>query len=361
MVRRRLARLHDTNDFVDTMQTGMGAREQPLMLIITTAGFNISGPCFDQETDAKKMLEGVLPDEELFSLIYTIDEDDKWDDPKSLYKANPNLGVSVDEDFLLASQKKAVNSAAHQTKFKTKHLNVWCSAKSQAINMIEWNKCADYTLRREQFIGVDNWASIDLASTSDIAVDMQVFCKKIEGKNHYYLFGDYHLPENAIENDSKNRDAYRKWVIEGFLIQHDGAEIDYDIIGDYVTGTIKTYNPNEIAFDPWKAAHLAQRLMKDGAVCVEFRQTVQNLSGPMKEFISAISSGRLHHDGNPVLTWMASNLVAKLDAKDNIYPRKDKPEQKIDGMVAAIMGIARAMANTQQENIDDFINNPIIG
>lgn len=333
----------------------MGARDQPLLLMITTAGFNIAGPCFDQETEAKKMLEGVIDNDELFALMYTIDEDDHWDDPKALYKANPNLGVSVDEDFLLSQQRQAIQSATHQTRFKTKHLNVWCSAKTAWLNMLDWNKCADYTLRPEQFAGCDNWLTLDLASTSDVCVIMQVFKKRIDGKDHYYLFGKYFLPENAIENDAKNRNSYRKWVIEGFLEQHEGAEIEYDLIKDHTISLLTNYQPHEVAFDPWKAAHLAQQLMKDGAEAVEFRQTVQNMSSPMKELESAVKSGRLHHDGNPVLTWMASNVVARLDAKDNIYPRKEKPEQKIDGIVAAIMGIARAMSEESTEITQGFV------
>lgn len=344
---------HDTSDLVDTMETGMGSRDQPLLLMITTAGFNIAGPCYDQEQDAKKVLEGVLDDPELFALIYTIDDEDRWDDPASLRKANPNFGVSVDEDFLLAQQKQAVNSASKQTRFKTKHLNVWCSAKSAWLNILDWNKCADYTLRPEQFVGVENWVTLDLASTSDVCVVMQVFKKRIDGKDHYYLFGKYFLPENAIESDPKNRNAYRKWVIEGFLEQHDGAEIDYELIREHTTDLLDTCQPQEVVFDPWRAAHMAQQLMKDGAEAVEFRQTVQNMSTPMKELESAVKSGRLHHDGNPMLTWMMSNIVAKLDAKDNIYPRKEKPEQKIDGGVAAIMGIARAMSGDPSSQMPD--------
>jgi phage terminase large subunit-like protein len=195
--------------------------------------------------------------------------------------------------------------------------------------------------------------ALDLASTSDVCVVMQVFKKRIEGKDHYYLFGKYFLPENAIENDPKNHNAYRKWVIDGHLEQHDGAEIDYDLIREHIAELLTKYQPHEVAFDPWKAAHLAQQLMKDGAQAVEFRQTVQNMSGPMKELESAIKSGRLHHDGNPMLTWMMSNVVAKLDAKDNIYPRKEKPEQKIDAAVAAVMGIARAMSGDEFSAMPD--------
>jgi len=335
---------HDTSELVDTMETGMGAREQPLLLMITTAGFNIAGPCFDQEQDAKKVLDGVLDDPELFALIYTIDDGDDWTSPAVLRKANPNFGISVDEDFLLAQQRQATQSASKQTRFKTKHLNIWCSAKSAWLNMLEWNKCADFGLRPEQFRGERCYITLDLASRSDVCVIMLMFVREIEGKQHFYLFGHYYLPEHAIENDPKNSNAYRKWVIEGFLQQHDGAEIDFDLIEEDTLELIAHYGPEEVVFDPFRAAQLEQRLTKRGITAVEVGQTVKNLSLPMKEFESAIKAGRVHHDGNPLLTWMASNVVAKLDAKDNIYPRKEKPEQKIDGPVAAIMGIARAIS-----------------
>lgn len=335
---------HDTSELVDTMETGMGAREQPLLLMITTAGFNIAGPCFDQEQDAKKVLDGVLDDPELFALIYTIDDGDDWTSPAVLRKANPNFGISVDEDFLLAQQRQATQSASKQTRFKTKHLNIWCSAKSAWLNMLEWNKCADLGLRPEQFRGERCYITLDLASRSDVCVIMLMFVREIEGKQHFYLFGHYYLPEHAIENDPKNSNAYRKWVIEGFLQQHDGAEIDFDLIEEDTLELIGYYGPEEVVFDPFRAAQLEQRLTKRGITAVEVGQTVKNLSLPMKEFESAIKAGRVHHDGNPLLTWMASNVVAKLDAKDNIYPRKEKPEQKIDGPVAAIMGIARAIS-----------------
>jgi phage terminase large subunit-like protein len=338
---------HDSSDLVDTMETGMGAREQPLLLMITTAGFNIAGPCYDQEVEAKKVLEGTLDDPELFALIYTIDDGDDWTSPAVLRKANPNFGISVDEDFLLSQQRQATQSASKQTRFKTKHLNIWCSAKSAWLNMLEWMKCADYTLRREQFKGDRCYLTLDLASRSDICVLMLVFVRVIDGKQHFYLFGDYYLPEAAIEGAEKNANAYRKWVIEGFLQQHDGAEIDFDLIEEDMLALVAEYGPEEVVFDPWRAAQLEQRLTKNGITAVELGAQVKNLSLPMKELESAIKAGRVHHDGNPMLTWMMSNVVAKLDAKDNIYPRKEKPEQKIDGPVAAIMGVARAISGEE--------------
>lgn len=347
---------HDTTELVDTMESGMGSRDQPMLLLITTAGFNIAGPCYEQERDAQRVLEGAIDNPELFALMYGIDAADRWDDPASLRKANPNMGVSVDEDFLLSQQRQAAQSASLQTRFKTKHLDEWCSAKSAWLNLLEWDKCADRTLRPEQFKGDRCYITLDLASRSDVCVIMLMFVKEIDGKQHFYLFGSYYLPENAIENDTKNCNAYRKWVIEGFLQQHDGAEIDFDLIEEDTLAMIAQYGPEEVVFDPYRAAQLEQRLTKQGITAVELGQTVKNMSLPMKELESAVKAGRVHHDGNPVLTWMASNVVAKLDAKDNIYPRKEKPEQKIDGIVASIMGIARALSGETNEIHQGFVD-----
>ncbi|WP_211441839.1 terminase TerL endonuclease subunit [Collimonas humicola] len=148
-------------------------------------------------------------------------------------------------------------------------------------------------------------------------------------------------------------------MIGGFLDQHEGAEIDFAIVRDLVLADMDVYAPQEVVFDPWRAAQLAQELMKEGAEAVEFRQTVQNMSLPMKELESAVKAGRLHHDGNPVLTWMMSNVVAKLDAKDNVYPRKEKQENKIDGVVAAITAVGRAML-AEPDQSDDWISDILI-
>lgn len=346
---------HDTPDLIDTMQTGMGAREQPMTVIITTAGYNLGGPCFDKHTEAKRMLEGVIENDELFAIIFSIDTEpyqwngeevpaDDWAAPASLKKANPNFGVSVDEDYLLSQQRRAVINPIEQNRFKTKHLNVWCSARNAWMNLQQWQLCADPHLTLDEFAGEPCWIVLDLASKNDICAFVILFRRKIAGADHYYAFGRYYLPEDAIE-DSPNSALYRKWVAQGHLIETDGAEIDFDVIREDVKPFASRFQVQEVAYDPWRATQLAHQLMKDGATVVEYRQTVQNMSPPMKEVLAAVKAGRFHHDDNPVLNWMISNVVAKEDAKENIYPRKDRPEMKIDGPVALIMGVGRMLAS----------------
>jgi phage terminase large subunit-like protein len=338
---------HDTPDMLDTMQTGMGAREQPLIVIITTAGYNLAGPCYDKHLEVTKMLDGLVENDDLFGIIYTIDEDDDWADPRVLAKANPNFGVSVDGDFLAAQQRSATLNPIEQNRFKTKHLNVWCSARNAWMNMQQWAMCAEQGLTIDEFAGEECWAVLDLASKNDICVYMRLFKRQMNGQDHYYAFGRYYLPEDAIEENKTNQALYRKWVIQGHLIATDGAEIDFDIIREDVRADSSRFRIVEAVYDPWRATQLAHQLAKDGATVVEYRQTVQNMTGGMKEVMAAVKSCRFHHDGNPVLAWMMSNVVAKEDAKENIYPRKDKPEQKIDGPVAIIMGVGRAMDNAE--------------
>lgn len=351
---------HQTSNQYDTMVTGMGARSQPMVAIITTAGSTVAGPCYDKHLQAIKVLEGTIENDELFVLIFTIDEDDDWADPKVLAKANPNFGVSVNPDFLRSQQRQAVLHAEYQNRFKTKHLNIWCSAKTAWMNMQLWQLCGDPQLTVEEVAREKCWFILDLASRNDICVFMKLFRKMVGDQPHYYAFGKYYLPEDTLDEASPNQTNYRKWADAGLLTLTDGAEINFDFIRDEAIAASAQFGAAEVVYDPWRAVHLAQQLTAQGATCVEYRQTVQTMSLPMKEFMSAVKSNRFHHDGNPLLTWMVSNVVAKEDAKENIYPRKEKAEMKIDGAVAIIMGIGRAMASPDQmAGFSNWMKNPV--
>lgn len=349
---------HDQDDFVETMETGMGAREQPLLLEITTAGSNIAGPCYDMETECKKMLDGVFQDDRIFTVIYGIDEGDDWTNPGILEKANPNLDVSVSSEFLHAQQKEAIRNASKQNAFKRKHLNSWVGAHTAWLNMETFKQCADISLNIDDFIGEDCFIPVDLASRLDITATPKLFVKEMAGKKHYYFFSKFYIPEETALDD-KNK-HYQKWVNDGHLIATDGNEIDFNEIQADLKESMGKHSAKEIVYDPWRATQLAQSLQGEGAEIVEYRNNVQNMSPAMFELEAAIASGRFHYDGNPVMTWMASNVVSRIDKKDNIYPVKQKPENKIDGVVAAIMAIGRAMTDEQKGNINDFINNPVI-
>ena len=347
---------HDTDDFVETMETGMGARDQPLLLMITTAGSNIAGPCFDMESECKKLLDGVFKDERIFCVMYGVDESDDWTDPAILEKANPNIDVSVSREFLEAQQREAIRNPAKQNAFKRKHLNQWVGAHTAWMNMESFNQCAE-ELNVSDFIGKDCIIPVDLASRVDITATPKLFIEDRNGKTHYTLFNRFYIPEETAFKPENSH--YMKWINDGHLIATDGNEIDFNEIQSDLKDALEQYHAKEITYDPWRATQLAQGLQAEGANIVEFRNTVANMSPAMYELEAAISSGRFHFDGNPVFTWMMSNVVAKIDAKDNIYPRKQNVKNKIDGVVAVIMAIGRAMVHEESMNIDDFLNDPV--
>lgn len=334
---------HNTPELVDTMVTGMGARDQPLLLIITTSGVNLASPCYDKHLEAQKVLEGTLTNDELFAIIYDVDPEDDWTSPEAVKKANPNLGVSVDEGFLLQQQRQAMTNPAYQNRFKTKHLNLWCAASVAGINMHAWRQCADPKLTLDQFKGEMTWFALDLASKIDVCCFAQVFKRIVKGANHYYAFCRHYLPEDTIDEATTNQQSYRKWVTTQRLQATPGAEVDFDRIREDVFAYAAKFVVQEIVYDPWRATQLAHQLAKDGARVVEMGQTAKNMGEAYDELTAAIKSGRFHHDGDPVLEWMASNVVAKTVAKGLTLPSKEKREQKIDGIVAIIMALARAM------------------
>jgi phage terminase large subunit-like protein len=330
---------HDSPRLYDTMITGMGARSQPLMVAITTAGFNLGGPCYDMRLRVQKVLEGVQRDEEIFGLIYTIDDGDDWKSDEALRKANPNYDVSVRGDFLRSQLQKALQNPSKQNAFKTKHLNVWCNAKSAWMNMTSWERQRDASLPMTAFAGEPCWVGIDLASKLDLNAVAYLFRR---GET-YHLFADFFLPEGALES-AHNADIYRGWAEAGHLTITPGAMVDYDAIEERILERAKHFQFTECPYDPFQAAQLVTHLSDAGLTMVEYGSTVRNMSEPMKQLEALVEAGKLFHDGNPVLTWCMSNVVCHTDAKDNVFPRKDRYEYKIDGAVAAIMAFGRAMA-----------------
>ena len=220
--------------------------------------------------------------------------------------------------------------------------------------MASWHALGDESLKIEDFIGKACWLGVDLASKTDIASIALLFRdevpdKKGRMKTRWTVFVRNYLPEGAVERASNNKAAYETWVNSGDLIITDGEELDFDVIRDDIKDLAGQFEITEIAYDPWRATQLAHQLMADGASIVEYRNTVQNMSPAMREMEAAITGGRFRHAKDPVLTWMASNVVAKADAKDNIYPRKEKPDNKIDGIIAILMALGRAVLTENDE------------
>lgn len=331
---------HDTDDLYQTMETGMGAREQPLMLVISTAGSNLAGPCHEMQKDIQRILEGSVQDDSIFGIIYGCDEEDEWDSDEALLKANPNLDISVSGDFLRQQREQARRSASKQNHFRTKHLNQWVGARTVWMNMLAWQR--QKSQRFDQFKAAPCHLAVDLASRKDVAV-IAALWKQGE---QFYSKQWFYAPESAAEENEK----YQNFSTSGEMVLTLGNMTDQAFIEDQIKDLCKQFDVRSIAFDDWQADYMMTRLMDCGLPVINFNQTVKNMSTPMKELEASVLDGKLHHDGNGCMTWMMGNVTAKLDAKDNIYPRKDNendPRCKIDGPVALIMAFGRWLAEPE--------------
>lgn len=358
---------HDSDALYTTMLTGMGARKQPLMFIITTAGSNIEGPCYDKRREVVEMLEGTVENDELFGWIWTIDESDDWKDPEALAKANPNIGVSVYREYLESQQRRAIQQGRFTNHFKMKHLGVWTTAKSAFFNLAQWESMKDETLTLEQFEGQSSILAFDLARKLDMNSMARLFWRDIDGKRHYYSVAPrFWVPEETVENMDNRRMAerYQKWVNTGHLIATEGAEVDYREILEEAKEANRLNPVDASPVDPHGATNLAHQLDDEGLAPITITQNYTNMSDPMKELEAAIASGRFHHDGNPIMTWCVGNVVGKtLPGNDDVVrPIKQGNDNKIDGAVALIMAVGQAMSKDESDddNFMESIRSPII-
>ena len=357
---------HDSAAMYETMLTGMGARKQPLMFIITTAGSNIEGPCYDKRRQCVEMLDGQVPDDELFAWIWTIDEGDDWTDPSVLKKANPNFDISVYKEYLESQQQRAIRSARFTNTFKTKHLNVWTSAKSGFFNLQSWMACRDTSLTIEQFVGESCYLGLDCARKLDMNSKVRLFRRVIDGRIHYYCVSPmFFVPEDAVWHNDNQRlaERFQAWVEQGYLFDTEGAEVDYREILEEAIAAHEETPVLFSAIDPFGATALQHALDDEGMNPVVITQNYTNMSPAMMELEAAIEGGRFHHDGNPIMTWCISNVIGKnLPGNDDIVrPIKQNTDSKIDGAVALMMAVGMAMRE-QDDGADDFmqaIKNPL--
>lgn len=336
---------HRTSSQYDTMVTGMGARSQPLALVITTAGSNIGGPCYVQQVELQKVLEGAITNETKFGIVYTVDADDDWTTREALIKANPNFGVSVNGEFLLGQLQDALDDPRKQGVYKTKHLNIWVNAASPWVNLQNFQKLADPSIKREDFIGAPFAAGLDLASKNDIASHIDLARRKIDDHWHYYMWSRNYLPEAAVQKDGNNH--YQGWVVTGDLTATPGNMINLRQIQEGVEEVGELVGYQEIAIDAWGSREIAPNLQEGGYTVVDVPMTTRNLSEPMKLIAALVDAGRFHHDGNLATTWMFSNVEVFADRNENIFPRKASADKKIDAAVGAILAMSRLMIGAE--------------
>jgi phage terminase large subunit-like protein len=288
---------------------------------------------------ARRIKEGVIEDDSFLPVIYAADEQDDWRDPKTWKKANPNLDVSISEDYLKRECDKAANIPAYENTFRRLHLNQWTQQESRWIPMAAWEACGGEVVA-DLLKGKPCYAGLDLSSTTDITALVLAF--PLDGAVKLLPF--FWIPADDLHERSKRDHVpYELWVKQGLINATAGNVIDYGFIVAKIAELRKQYALKEIAFDRWGAAKIVQELEELGVTVVPFGQGFASMAGPSKELLRLVLSGKLHHGGNPVMRWMADNAVVKMDPAGNIKPDKAKSTQRIDGIVATVMALDRAM------------------
>jgi phage terminase large subunit-like protein len=325
------------------METGMGSRTQPLLLITTTAGFNRESPCFQFRKVMVDILEKRKVDESVFPLLFCLDEGDDWQDKKNWTKSNPNLGVTPYITYMDDQFQKALNEgAAKQIQFMTKNLNVWTTTSSVWISN-SYIEATRLKLDDDVLYNKKCFAGLDLASTRDIAA--LVLCFPVQqGIDKPHIKSYFFCPEDNVRERSLSDGVnYIQWAQDGDIVMTDGNVTDYDFIKAKVIELTAKYKIECIAFDRWNASQLVIQLTNDGATMKPFGQGFISMSAPTKEVEKMFLSSEITHDGNPVMEWMMSNVMLRFDPAGNIKIDKAKSTEKVDGPVAMVMAYAQIM------------------
>ena len=335
---------HRKRDLYDVIDTARGAREQSLLWLITTAGTDRSGICYERRTHITKILDRVIDDQTMFGIIYTLDDNDDPQDPASWAKANPNWLTSVLLDDMQAAARKAEAMPSALSNFLTKRLNVWVNGESPWMDLRAWEQCADATLNIADFAGEKCWAGLDLAQKADFAA----LCLVFERDGVWYVFTNLYLNELAV-HESGNAHL-SGWARAGHVKVTDGNITDFDVIAEDIRAYCRMFDMQEVAFDPALSMYFATKLIEEGLPLVEITQRAMFFTPPLIQVENLVLEKKLKFDGNPVMTWMVSNLVVKVSKFNELRsPTKERPENKIDGPIAMLMALGRAMAVQETE------------
>jgi len=338
---------HKERGLYDVIRSAFGARKNPLMWCITTAGYILDGVCYEQRTLVDKILHGLVEADHYFGIIFTLDEGDDVLDPRVWIKANPMLGITPTLDSMESFAIEAAASPDSMGEFSTKRLNIWTTAKGAWINIELWKKGSG-AVDLDWLAQYPCYGGLDLASVSDITAFVLVWL--IEGR--LYVWGRYYLPEETVTPRTKKANVpYQRWVNEGYLTVTPGAVTDYEFVKKDVMAALDRFDVREIGYDSWNATQTCNDLIELGAEMVEMRQGAKTFNPPMQELERHIRSGTMNHGGNPVLSWMASNVVARRDANNNMAPDKKYSQEKIDGIVALLMGLGRAAVHSDNDSV----------
>jgi phage terminase large subunit-like protein len=336
----------------DVLTTSMGARSEPLVVAITTAGYDRHSICWEQHDYARKVLDGIVTDASFLPVIYAAGDRDDWTDETVWHKANPALSDFRDLDEMRSLAHKAKEIPALQNTFRRLYLNQWTEQAERWIDMAAWDAChrqgdTDWRGLREAMKGRTCLGALDLSSRTDLTGLALVF----EGEDDdMAVVPFFWVPEEGAAKRSRtDRVPYEQWIREGLITPTSGNVVDQGFIRKEINKLAAEYRLTELGFDPWNASKLSLELTDDGIQVVEMRQGFRSLSEATKHLGALVTSRRLKHGGHPVLRWMASNMVVRQDPNGNLAPDKSKVTERIDGIVALIMAIAVALVHQDHE------------
>lgn len=334
-----------SNSLKAVLESGQGTRDNPLEIIITTAGFDKLGPCYELRTTATEILNGLKEDDSFFMAIYSLDENDDWKDEANWIKSNPNMDVTVKSSYLRKEVRKAMNTPSDEVNVKTKNLNMWCDSSDVWIP-------DDYILACSRKVDLDDFttkddcfAGIDLSSTSDLTCVSFMIPKD----DKFYFKTLYYLPEEALET-KKNKEQYSEWVRLGFLKLTPGNVVDYDYILDDILSVDKRLYIVKVGYDSWNATQFVINATDKGLPMEPVSQSIGNFNRPTKEMERVILSGNVVIDNNPITRFCFRNVVMKLDHNGNTKPSKEYRDKKIDGVISMIEAMGVCLMTPQYSN-----------
>ena len=327
----------------DVMTKGSGdARMQPLYFLITTAGTDTHSICYETHQKAKDILEGRKIDPTFYPVIYGADESEDWTDPKVWKKANPSLGITVGIDKVRAACESARQNPGEENAFRQLRLNQWVKQAVRWMPMEKWDACA-FAVNEEELEGRVCYGGLDLSSTTDITAFVLVFPPTDED-DRYVVLPYFWIPEDSMDlRVRRDHVPYEVWERQGYLMTTEGNVIHYGYIEKFIERLGEKFNIREIAFDRWGAIQMVQNLEGMGFTVVPFGQGFKDMSPPTKELMKLVLEKRIAHGGHPVLRWMMDNIYIRTDPAGNIKADKERSTEKIDGAVATIMALDRAI------------------
>ncbi|MEG3293673.1 terminase large subunit [Streptococcus suis] len=333
----------------DVLTKGSGdAREQPLFFIITTAGTDRNSICYELHTKALDILNGRKKDTTFYPVVYGLSDEDDWNDETNWRRANPSLGHTIGIDRVREAYQQALDNPAEENVFKQLRLNMWTSSSVAWIPEHVYAKGND-PIQYDSLKGRSCYAGLDLSSTSDITAFVLVFPPRFEEED-YIVLPFFWLPEDTLElRCRRDHVLYDVWERQGYIKTTEGNVVHYGFIEKFIESLSEIYHIKEIAYDRWNATQMVQNLEGMGLTMVPFGQGYKDMSPPSKELYKLMMEGKIQHGGHPVLKWMGQNVVMRQDPAGNIKPDKEKSVEKIDGIVALIMGLDRCIRHQTDE------------